>query len=91
MSQTENPAKPETKPAYPTKAAANKKAKPAAKAHVPARAVLEKLVGKKVRYVGRNAKFHDNWSSSGPSERRSSPRAATTCASRSATAHSTAA
>lgn len=28
-----------------------------AKTHVLARAVLEKLVGKKVRYVGRNAKF----------------------------------
>ena len=28
-----------------------------AKVHVPAKAVLEKLVGKRVRYVGRNKKF----------------------------------
>ncbi len=31
--------------------------KPKDKAPVPARTVLERLVGKQVRYVGRNAKF----------------------------------
>src|SRR5213083_945146 len=42
-------------PAKVVKPAAKPAPKP--KAQIPARAVLEKLVGKKVRYVGRNAKF----------------------------------
>lgn len=57
MSQMETAAKITTNGTTKPAPKAAKKPKASAKAHVPAKAMLEKLVGKKVRYVGKNKKF----------------------------------